>query len=582
MELFASEIKIPFGGSMTLKFFNPLFYDIGANSLPVSFNNKIPVVSKAFGWPHKEEVAGVGQQIAGRIKTKFLDLIGGWGINEASNDVISAYFKPSSGDFNSMIKDVRLRELDFGGVKYPAGFYENGDPKAYLDILTHMNSKMDVSYPDSEYAAFCSYMPNADTDNGTVNIKFINPVDFDESGDPEFINPQDLNNSLYLFVGTVIDYLFANYGYRIEKNIFREDVNLKCLVIFNTFNICAPLSSLYFDQARFDYKDLLPDITCGEFLKAVRDRFNIGFFINEQRRSVKIVSFDSMISGYGQQASGDRQIKGKTVDNNRIDGINFLQMGPDEWCKHKFLSAEDELEDPIIVMTYRDILPATRQPGDLILVQSEPGYYRIKFTAPSTYEAVRLCPDQFPYKEGNGEMEMTQLSGIPAMTTLEGETQYYLVGEDPASAEIDYLLPRCDLVGNGYGRPFTEFPLMFLFTRGIADCNVIPTAGDPVYKYPLGTSDVYDATGNKISSANLALKWGGAYGLVQEYWANRLSWEQNIKKLIKTELLSDDIARLIDMGEVKPIGKSNYLVNSFEIEMTNKQERLRNVELLRL
>lgn len=622
MEFFVNNIKVPFSGSISLKFANPLFNDIGSYSFPISFPARIPVIQKAFGYPDKRE-AEIKPYIEGRIKTQFCDLLGSWGVNEAG-DNINTYFKPGSGDFFSLIKDKLLSDIDFGGVKWPIG---EGAPWMY--IFAHLNTKMDVSYPDSDYAVYCAYMPNAVDIENPFDVKFINKV-FQTIVDPLEFDDTCKNTSIYLFAGTVIDYLFSNHGYRVEENIFRKDPDFKKLTIFNTFNLRAPNSNEYSGQARIDYKDLVPHLTCGDFLKAIRDRFNIGFFINEQQKSVRIKSFDSIIIDSVRYAVCGTRPKAPVIENNRLSGINFPLNAPDDWSNHSFKSA-DELKNPIIVNKYRDILPETRTAGDLIFVQSESAYYRIALNDADTpvNEAQRICTDMFPYSEGDGTGEITQLSGIPAMYTHTINLEY----ESGNNTDVDYVVPRCDLVGNGYGQPFTEFPLMFLFARGVINCFTIPAEFDPddsvigyanraafpetgstgirylaidtekyfrwngsdyfeiilpepntppVYTYPIGTSDVYDAEGTKISTANKALKWGGEFGLIEWLWANRINWEINIKKLIKTEMLSEDIAKLIDMDEWKRVGDDNYLVNSFEIEVEEKKVRLRNVELLRL
>jgi hypothetical protein len=577
MELFANDIKIPFNSSIVIKFYNPLFNDIGSYSLPVTFNAKIPSVQRAFGFPAVRENTEF-KIVTGRIKNKYIDIIGSWKISDANSDEISTYFMPSSGDFYSMIKDKLLSDIDFGGVKYPTGY-----PDPIEDLITYMNTKMDTYFPESEFAAFSAYMPNADGVNGPVAYSVVNPVVFDAAGDPTFGGSVPyVNYSVYLFAGTVLEYLFQSNGYRVEKNIFRDDTDMQRLVVFNTYNIYDPPQSPNFNIAMVDYQKLLPRITCGSFLKAIRDRFNIGFFINGQQRSVKIISFDTALSAI----SNTRIIKhiGKpTIENNRLKGLSFANEAPDAWASHDYKQAD--LAGAIPVLKYRDILPDTREDNDLIYVQSEPGYYRIKFTAPSTYEAIRLCPDLLPYSEGTKHSEMSQSSAIPAMYTRTIFQNFtYLEGEDSieSSTEIDFILPRCDLVGNRWGRSFTEFPLMFLFARGIAGCYVLPATGAPAFKYPLGTSDVYDATGTKISSANLGLRWDGAYGLIGRFWSNRINWAMNIIKRIKTELYSETIADLINMDEVKPIEKNNYFIESFELEMSVKQDRIKNIELLRL
>jgi hypothetical protein len=622
--------KIPFGGSLVLKFFNPLFNDINSYSLPMSFNNKIPSVQRAFGYPDKRD-AEIRGTLEARIKLQFLDLIGSWNIVDSSESTINAFFTPGSGDFYSQINGKLLNDIDFGDVRWPVG--ELADWPEFLEFL---NTKMNVSYLDSEYTAFCAYMPNAVNKSEYGIPGFVNEVTFSEEDAPIFENSFSIA-SVYLFAGTVIDYLFNNLGYKIEENIFRKDPDLKQLVIFNTFNLRGPLNSAYFDKTRIDYKDLVPHISCGDFIKAIRNRFNIGFFINEQQKSVRIRSFDSIITDFGRYSVCSTRPKRPVVENNRLTGIIFPLNPPDAWSTHSFKSA-DELSNLIVISKYRDILPLTRTVGDLLFVQSEANYYRIILNEedPPVNEAQKISTDMFPYTEGITPEEMTQLSAIPAMYTHTINQAYtYLYGGNTYTnnTDVDYLIPRCDLVGNGYDQPFTEFPLMFLFARGIVNCYTKPTALNhddpvepyanlaafpatgsigvrylaldsllfyrwngasyaaivqpepaqpPIYTYPFGTSDVYGAEGTKLSTANLALKWGGDYGLIKKYWTNRINWELNIKKLIKADLLSEDIPKLIDMDEWKRMADDNYLVSTFEIAIDGKKARLQNVELFRL
>lgn len=622
-------LNIPSGNSLVLKFFNPLFNDISSYSLPMSFNGKLADIKRAFGFPEKEE-AEVKKNIEGRIKTKFLDLIGSWKITDSSNNTINAYFTPGSGDFYSQIKGVFLQDVDYGGVKWPTGYNQDWE-----SLVTYLNTKMDVSYPESDYVVYCAYMPNAVNVGLATTPGFVNEVWFTPGEVLQLVNVGS-NTGVYLFAGAVIDYLFTSLGYKIEENIFRKDADLQRLTIFNTFNLYPFANGDYYNQGRINYKDLVPHISCSDFIKAIRNRFNIGFFINEQEKSVRIRSFDSIVTDGLRFSVCATRPKLPVIENNRMSGILFPLNEPDAWSGHSYKST-DELKNPIIVSKYRDILPLTRTAGDLMFVQSESTYYRIVANEedPPVNEAQRVSTDMFPYSEGADPEEVTQLSGIPAMYTQTINRAYNFMwngNQYTAHTDVDYVIPRCDLVGNGYGQPFTDFPLMFLFARGIVNCHteqpvenpndniqeyanlaafppvgvthirylaidtgyfyrwsgmyvqlVMPEQGiPPVYTYPIGTSDVYDASGSKIASADLALKWGGVYGLIKRFWTNRINWELNIKKLMKTDMLSEDIAKLINTDEQKRVGNSNYLVNSFEIEETGNKVVLRNVELLRL
>ena len=555
MELFANNIKVPFSDKISLKFFNPLFNDIGSHSFPVSFSSKLPVVNKAFGFPVNKETPGASY-ISARIKDSIIDLIGSWQVTETNKSTIEAYYKGSNGDFYSMIKDNLLTGIDFGGIKYPAGVGADVGT-----VLAHMTTKMNPVYPTDEWAAFLAYMPN--TCDGSDEE--VNPVSHDEgTGIPRFTNVGILNSTVYLFVGTVIDYIFAEYGYRIEKNIFREDADLKQLVIFNTFNRCA--------SDAFDYSKLVPRITIKDFLKAIRNRFNIGFFINEQSRSVKILSFNSI----RQRIPGGKIIaRDLILDKNRVGGFSFPVSAPDEWCDNDYgsLAELDPAGTEVTVDKYEDIfIMIDEHPGDIIgknvYVTADSNYYYVA----SAEVVERKCANQFPYISGDGSLEIEQLSGIPAMFTLDKNFETL----------VEYVIPRCDLTSNASGFPYTDYPLMFLFARGKQDCYVFPLEGAFARQYPQGTNEIYDANGVAITGANLALRWQGENGLIERLWEDRIAWELYIKKIVKSDFGGFDLNKLLDFSSVIRGGDSNYIINSLSVELSNKIARITEAELFRL
>jgi hypothetical protein len=558
MELFANDIKIPFGETISLKFYNPLFNDIGASSFPLSFPSKLAVVNKAFGFPVKQEASDPGY-ISARIRNHIIDLIGSWEANETQGGSVNAYFKGSSGDFYSMIKDKFLTDLEFGGIKYPAGVGAD-----YMTILNYMTTKMNASYPTDEWTAFMAYMSNPV--EGVSGDMEVNPVYHDNpSGVPSFTTSFKLNSTVYLFAGTVIDYIFSEFGYKIEKNIFREDVDLQRLVIFNTFNRVKPFTLLTIDDA-FDYTKLVPRVSISDFLKAIRNKFNIGFFINEQSRSVKILSFDSIIQA--GPAAGKFKTGSLKIDRKRGTGLSFTASQPDDWsnCPFDSLSKLDPDGSVITVNKLSDIVPATMT-GHPIFVKAEANYYTVN----EDLEITKQCPDMFPYSEGSAAEPIEQLCGSPALFTL---VKTFL-----PSTTINYIVPRCDLQTNRAGFPYTDFPLMFVFARGIQDCYV---EDGFERQYPCGTTDVYDAKGNAISGATLAMRWDKEYGIIERFWEERIAWELFIKKLIKTDFFEADLNKLIDFSIIKRAGNSNYILNALTVELSNKITRITEAELFRL
>jgi hypothetical protein len=579
MELFANDIKLPFDKTLQIRFYNPMFNETAGYSFPVKLNNKIPAVKKAFGFTGSTNIDSP-QSVAASIKTKFLDLQGKWQITESSADRIETYFKPGSGDFISLINKKTLRDLEYGGVKYPVGI--NGSAE---DVFAHMDTKMNAVYPTYEYAAFCAYMPKAYGDETALSFQLVNERENAEGVTPHFkvTETNQANNTVYLFVGTVIEYLFGEHGYRIGKNSFSGNADLQRLVIFNTYNRKA--------STAFDYTKLVPNILCTDFIKAIRNRFNIGFFINERSKVVDIVLFDDILQ-FGAKTLGTKFTSKPVITGSRSTGLNFPLNAPDTWSKHSSAGAGDFYpQTPIVVNKFADIIPGAGTLYNVYFVKSEAAYYRVVYEE-SIYSAKRICTNNFPYNEGTNGTEIPQFSGIPGMFTYVETWVYETEIWDPEGQTwlpqtyTNYehmVMPRCDLECTDNVSSNIEFPLMFLFTRGIQNSYVVPGDWAPTgIQYPLGTSDIYDAEGNEISGADLTLNWGGADGIIAAFWANRLNWELNIKKIVKGDLTGDDIHELIDFSQIVRIENNNYIVNSIELEISNTRVKITDAELFRV
>jgi len=551
MNLYCNNVKIPYKGKIILRFYNPMFNDIGSHSFPISVSADIPSVNKAFGFPIQPEVADPGERNA-IIRNGNIELIGSWEVNESQGRSIEAYFKGSSGDFYSLIKDKLLTDITYGGSKYPAGVGAN-----VATVLAYMTTQMDAVYPDNDWNAFMAYMPNA---IGGSSVE-VNPVTHDAgTGVPRFTDTgTDRNSTVYLFAGAVVDYIFEEFGYRVEQSIFREDPDLKRLVIFNTFNRVA--------ADEFDYTKLLPRILISDFLKALRDKFNVGFFINEQSKTAKILSFDSIITS--SPDSYDFKIFPTKINKRKITGVNFDINAPDTWSSIPFTSV-DELDPYATLVTYdkyRDLELAGIF-SKKAFVKSEATYYDVDYLGTIT----RIGPDLFTYSDGDGSSDFSQIAGTLGLYTLEKNFE----------TAVEYIIPYCDLTGNRRSYEYTPFPLIFLLSRGKQDCQVYPIGGAFERQYPMGTSDIYNAKGSAITDATLALRYHGTYGIIERFWENRIRWELNDKKIITAYLPLAELSRLLDFSKVIRAGNNNYLVNSVEVEMTNNVTLITEAELFRL
>jgi hypothetical protein len=578
MEIFVNDIKIPFNGSINLRFFNPMFNNIGGHSFPVSFDPRIPIVKKAFGFPGQIDCNWPTSATA-RIKTPLIDVIGEWEITEASETNIEAYFKASSGHFYSLVGDRLLTSLKLGGVQYPAGEYGTAE-----EVLGIMDASMEASYPDDEYTAFTAYMPNAYGSTTEDKYKIVNDVTWDGDGNPTFVVPveQRWNNTIYLFAGTVIDYIFKETGYRINRSVFRTDPELQKLVIFNCYNRDS--------SNAFDYTKLVPKVKITDFLKAFTNRFDIGFFINESNKSVDIIFFDDVIQK-GVKEVKTRFTSKPVTDNRRVTGIQFPLNAPDSWALHE-VGSYSEISAAIhpAVNKYSDLPIGALEYNHIFFVKSESAFYKIVYED-STYKAKRVCMNLFPYNPGSGGEDMEQYSGIPGMYTIikaiTGTTSVWNPGTEqydelPYSTDFHAAAPRCDLqvadknINN-------DFPLMLVFARGINEGYVVPDDNTPDHLYyPLGNNDIYDGLGAAIAGAALALNWNEDNGVIKYSWENRINWELNGKKVVKGNLSTDDLRELVDYTQVVRIEKNNYLVKSQDVELSGEFIKVEDTELLRL
>lgn len=578
MDIYVNDIKVPFADRLSLRFYNPLFNDIAGHSFPVVFNPQIPLVKQAFGFPGEQD-NDFPTTAKARIRCGLLDIEGEWQITEASKIKIEAYYKCNSGDFYSMIGEKLLTEMAYGGVKYPAGALAT-----VAQVLAHMDTKMDASYPDDDYAAFCAYMPKAYGDDTESMYTLVNEIEWDESGDPTFKDKggNQGNDTVYLFIGTVIDYIFEEFGYRIARNVFRTDPQLQKKVIYNTYNRKS--------YPAFDYSKLVPAIKIGDFLKAITNRFNIGFFIDEGSKTVEIIFFDDLINK-GVKSLATKFISQPVTDNRRTTGLIFPLNAPDDWSDHKFKGESDfEPFTPIAVNKLRDIVPGALTNGNVYFVKAESAYYNVAYIE-GDYVAVRKCMRNFPYNPGSAGKEITQYSGIPGMFTYVGGWSHTELVWDPelggnvevtTETSADLVMPRCDLECTDTLNN-TGFSLMFLSAAGIQESYVVPVEGGPAtLKYPLGTNDIYDAEGAAITGIDLAFNWNEDNGLIAFAWENRINWEMNLKKTVKASLSNDDPDQLINFAQAVRVENNNYLVNVVDMEIEGDLINIEEAELLRL
>lgn len=578
MEIFVNDIRVPFFSNITLRFSNPHFSKTGGHSFPVSFPASVPAVQKAFGFPSILE-AEILPEIPARIQVQHISLQGYWQVTSASESVIEAYFIGNDSAFYEQIRGKYLTDLTYAGLTRPVGFAASRE-----DVLAYMSTLINATYPDEDYTAYCAYMPNALGEETEADLQFVNPCV--GAINPAFVMPdsQHLNSTVYLFVGAVIDYIFSEHNYKIERSIFRTDPDLKTLTLFNNFNRNA-----YWE---FDYRQLVPRRQISEFLEKISATFNIGFFIDNERRSVVIDYFDNLVIN---KEVSDLKLTSKKNDPSLPAGTTLTQEQVDPFVTHNYRKISDFPGNTAVINyidTVGEIDPAAIAPGTIYFVRNEETYYIVHMLTISTRELRRLCPDNLPYVLGDGSGDSDEAAGWPGMHTLIEELSYEYSGTQTVNRS--WLLPRwdqeCNYRKSGFwwlvkeSEDFTDFPIMFLFARGRDWTTLEEGEGSPYFPfaYPLATPSVYACDGSKLTGANISMNWRGDYGLVNTVWKNRLAWEMERKRVITAGVTGRDIVKLFDFTKALIIENHNYLVSSFDLELSSESLKVTEVELLRL
>jgi hypothetical protein len=118
-----------------------------------------------------------------------------------------------------------------------------------------------------------------------------------------------------------------------------------------------------------------------------------------------------------------------------------------------------------------------------------------------------------------------------------------LTAEKTLDARVQFLMPAIEKQGISPNLTETkngESTLRFLFYRGLHK-SITPNGS--TYEYPLGTPDLYDATGEEVGS--YAIRWRGEKGLYQQFWQQ---YNSNLNNGKNTELeLLMGIDQLINM-----------------------------------
>ncbi len=280
-------LDLPDKLSITLNRKNPLFNTEGDYSFPF----KIPYTlnnARILSFINRIEANNDQYQVfSGELKWDgILYFSGSLKVKNANNDSFELILYSNEGDLNFKIKNLNLKQIDFGDLEF--------DDKT--DALIYMALAQDKYYPDRP----CCFPqiqnkeyfdpPTEDEDQMFFN-RYVNGIIYETTplGNKNLIVPM-------LFVRYVFEKIFDQLGYFLEDSLFTSDADFNKLALFNSLCANDILDEFTYSFEHIYFNLHVPDVTLGDFFKAVSSFFNSYYFVNNKSKTVKLIPAKDILS----------------------------------------------------------------------------------------------------------------------------------------------------------------------------------------------------------------------------------------------------------------------------------------------
>ncbi len=305
------------GAQIEVERTNPFFYEYGEQTVPVD----LPASD------HNRRILGYPDLLASQSKAKAIraSIQDGEYYAQCRQFVLSAKHKGNistsfyinDGSFYSRIQNVRLKEIfaddiiQFSGNNIEAkvqsaieecrrlrlGRSRYSDRLAIFPVLVDDDSGMDEGLNYKVINAYCTIFKDIDNRPGTNYPNGIGDTcDFYGAYQrTEYVNqvPITITPGYYIspFVKTnyVLSKIFMHFGYTLQSNFFSETEPFVDMVLLN--NVIDPIVN-----GQLKIADLLPDVTCTEFLTVFRKKFCCEFTSDEGTRTANVIFLKDVLA----------------------------------------------------------------------------------------------------------------------------------------------------------------------------------------------------------------------------------------------------------------------------------------------
>lgn len=280
------ELALPDNFTFNIESNHPFFSDEGTASIPVTLPAS-PENLSLLGHPDRinnahRHIREYQACLQTGIFQKRCRLISESAGKEAG---ISASLALEESEMYAEIQDRNLRDI------FAAQSYIVTRSTIYTPFQVYKGA-----YRDFDFLKDLAFFPVATDKDGSGNVSIINePLEdkFNEDARIVTVNgktfsvPAGYGVAPYMFLWSMIDRMFTLAGYEVEYNAFSEVPLKEIVVVHNCADLYCAIGNMSGSQRwEFNYSDLVPNVTVGDFIVFLRDTF--GAFISCKNRKISI------------------------------------------------------------------------------------------------------------------------------------------------------------------------------------------------------------------------------------------------------------------------------------------------------
>jgi hypothetical protein len=461
-----------------------------------------------------------------------------------------------------------------GNIHFISGAVFAGSRLTIANTITQstMLEGATMRYPDVNFAVFPVENPRVfdawpddlfSVDNVSIKVmysEYFKVINYWHGGQFPALQEVTLNDETFTagnlfvpfpYVAYIVNRIANYFGYRIEDNVFDDE--LKYAVLLNFFIENSFLTSnpevLSFNES-FNLKDHVPDWSVYEFIQHLCNLFGMGYEVNDEMHTIKFTFVEDLLDTAASDYIDISHLivsKPHTDWNNRITAFKLLQNYPDS----------DTLKDDIKKLdglTFKGAVPllsSLPESGNVV----NDCYYVIYSYA---YYAWQYDPDEYAFAwvfhSRNHKIEISSgkdpveiVSDLPAaMSVLASDHTLSKAWDIPVSHQPGIFEGAPDVYSG-------EWKPLIVWYHGLKTDSAGGT-------YPFGSADCIDRAGNIISDVPHSLKLQGFKNIYEARWKRYLNWRISAKP-VRVNIIPDKaFLRNFQFSKTVRFGAVNYLV----------------------